>query len=172
MPLDWIERLTAGEHIRFRDARGKRCLLEVTDENGQGWTALARESAYLVPGTRLSLNGRSRATAAVGKLAPVEQTITLRVGDRLVIHRDPEPGEPARYDELGRLAREAHVPCTLPEVFDFVEVNEPVLLDDGKIAGLVAAVADGEIHVEITHAREGGERLRADKGINLPESDL
>jgi pyruvate kinase len=28
------------------------------------------------------------------------------------------------------------------------------------------------MHVEITHARDGGERLMADKGINLPDSDL
>jgi pyruvate kinase len=68
--------------------------------------------------------------------------------------------------------RPAHISCTLPEVFDAVEVDETVLLDDGKLAGTIVAVLDGEIHIQITQAREGGERLRADKGINLPDSAL
>jgi pyruvate kinase len=172
VPGDWLETVSEGELIRFRDARGKRCSLEVVTANGDGWYAVSRDSAYIVPGTRLSLRGSERLNAQVGDLDPVEQCITLKTRDRLVIHRDPEPGEPARYDETGRLTRAAHSPCTLPEVFDFVDADEPVLLDDGKIRGVITSVENGEIHVEITHARDGGERLKADKGINLPESDL
>ena len=172
VPAEWLERVGAGEHIRFRDARGKRCRLDLVSANGDGWLAVSRETAYVISGTRLYLNGDPSASASIGDLPPIEQAITLKVGDRLVIHRDPDPGEPARYDEAGRLVHPAHVPCTLPEVFGFVEPEEAILLDDGKIRGVIVWVGDGEMHVEITQAREGGDRLKADKGINLPESDL
>jgi pyruvate kinase len=61
---------------------------------------------------------------------------------------------------------------TLPEFFDCVRPGEPVWLDDGKIGGTVSEVRPEEVHVEITHARPGGEKLGAEKGINVPESNL
>jgi pyruvate kinase len=61
---------------------------------------------------------------------------------------------------------------TLGEVFDDVLPGERIWLDDGRIGGVIERVESDRIHVKITHARVRGERLRSDKGINLPESDL
>jgi pyruvate kinase len=47
-----------------------------------------------------------------------------------------------------------------------------IWFDDGKIGGrTVTAFVDG-LRVEITRAAPRGTKLRADKGINLPESEL
>ena len=43
-------------------------------------------------------------------------------------------------------------------------------LIDGKIGGIVESVEPGEVRVQITSARASGEALRADKGINLPDT--
>jgi pyruvate kinase len=60
----------------------------------------------------------------------------------------------------------------LPEFFDHVKPDEPVWFDDGKIGGVIRSIdADGVV-VEITQARPNGEKLGADKGVNLPESKL
>jgi pyruvate kinase len=62
--------------------------------------------------------------------------------------------------------------CTLSEVFDDVRSGEPIWFDDGKIGGVIEQVDECQAWVRITHVREQGARLRADKGVNLPESAL
>ena len=61
---------------------------------------------------------------------------------------------------------------TLPEFFDHVKPGEPVWFDDGKIGGIIRSAGADALEVEITQARPAGEKLGADKGINLPESEL
>jgi pyruvate kinase len=45
-------------------------------------------------------------------------------------------------------------------------------LDDGKIEGIIRSVSTDQIEIEITWAKANGTSLRADKGINLPGSNL
>ena len=66
----------------------------------------------------------------------------------------------------------AHVSCVFPEVLDGVRVGEPLILDDGKIHGVIREVGPDGALVEITQAKPKGTKLKADKGINLPESSL
>ena len=66
----------------------------------------------------------------------------------------------------------AHVSCVFPEVLDDVRVGEPLILDDGKIHGVIREVGPDGALVEITRAKPKGTKLKADKGINLPESSL
>jgi pyruvate kinase len=44
--------------------------------------------------------------------------------------------------------------------------------DDGKIGAVVAAVRPGEADLDVTVAAQRGSRLRDEKGINLPDTDL
>jgi pyruvate kinase len=60
----------------------------------------------------------------------------------------------------------------LPEIFDQVKVGERVLFNDGKIEGKIREVSQQEMAVEITFAKPTGSKLRADKGINFPDSHL
>jgi pyruvate kinase len=53
-----------------------------------------------------------------------------------------------------------------------VKVGEPVVLDDGKARGVIRSVDGDEMVVEITYARPEGMKLRANKGINFPDSHL
>jgi pyruvate kinase len=99
---------------------------------------------------------------AVGPLPRREQRIRLRPGDALTLTRDPDGGNPQR----------PAIPCTLPEAFHAVGVGEPIWFDDGRLGGVVEDVATDEILVRVTHAGPDGTTLRADKGINLPETDL
>ncbi len=111
-----------------------------------------------------------RGSGAIGRLPEVRAGIRLRVGDTLLVHKDPRPGEEARPGANGAPALPAHVPCAVPEVLDAVRVGHELVFDDGKIRGVVREVGAGEVRVEITHAQPGGTNLRAFKGINLPDS--
>ena len=50
--------------------------------------------------------------------------------------------------------------------------GEPIALDDGKIGGIIRTVTPEKVAVEITHARPMGEKLGAEKGINVPDTQL
>jgi pyruvate kinase len=97
--------------------------------------------------------------------------ITLFTGDRLVLTRELTPGRNARVNDAG-MTEPAHIGCTLPEVFISARKGERIWFDDGKIGGIIRRVDENEIDVEITRARASGSRLREEKGINLPDTDL
>lgn len=167
-------RLRAGDRLEFEDTRGKSARLDVVSIEGAEARATSSSTVYLETGMRLSLarGGDSPPLhGVVGALPPLDVPIVLQVGDTLVIHGDPRPGEPACRGQDGVMVP-AHVSCTLPEVLNDVRVGEAVLLDDGKARGFIRSVNDSEMVVEITHARMEGMKLRGNKGINLPDSRL
>ncbi len=170
-----IDKIKRGNTIWFTDSRNKKCKITIDKKQGQGKWGLCSDSAYLETGIELVLNKIKKSGKEkihVGELLPLEQYITLFVGDKLILHSDPRPGEPAEYDENGNIISDAHVSCTLPEVFSDVEINEPVFMNDGKIEGIIEEIMEDEIHVRITYAKDTGAKLKADKGINLPKSNL
>lgn len=44
--------------------------------------------------------------------------------------------------------------------------------DDGKLDGVVESVGDGVARLRVRHAKQGGTRLKPEKGLNLPDTDL
>ena len=68
-------------------------------------------------------------------------------------------------------ARGRHRRLTIVDASD-VRSGESIWFDDGKIGGVIERVEDRQVVVRITQARLQGVRLRADKGINLPDSRL
>lgn len=64
------------------------------------------------------------------------------------------------------------IPCTLPQVFAQVGCGERIWFDDGRIGGIVRRADATGLDIEIVQARPQGEKLRSDKGINLPDSIL
>jgi pyruvate kinase len=112
------------------------------------------------------------ALALPGAPSAAAHYITVKPGDTLVVTRAPVPGRSATYDRRGRQLRPTTISCTLPEVFGDVRPRQRIWFDDGKIGGVVEAAHAAELRVRITVARREGEKLRADKGINLPDSKL
>jgi len=179
VPGDWLSRQEAGDRITFQDLRGKARWMDVIKARGDCRVAEAFEGAYIAPGTVLRSSRQDpmdesglTAEARVGSLPPQEQHIPLRRGDLLVLTAGDQPGHPARYDRAGRLLSPARVPCTLPGVFADVRPGERIWLDDGRIGGVILSVRAEGVEVEVTSARSQGEKLREDKGINLPDSTL
>ncbi|MCB9333333.1 MAG: hypothetical protein H6574_19905 [Lewinellaceae bacterium] len=177
IPVDALlfQKIKRGNTIYFTDSRNKKCSIIIDRQEGDGKWGLCTDSAYLETGTELVLHKEKQTGEAVdrvGELLPKEQFITLFQGDTLILHKDPRPGEPAVLDAAGRVVTPAHISCTLPEIFDDVRQGEPVYFDDGKIEGVIATVSPEALTIKILHARDNGSKLKADKGINLPESTL
>ncbi|MDP2957938.1 MAG: pyruvate kinase [Longimicrobiales bacterium] len=172
---DLFRQLEAGDRLTFLDTRGKPgCLDVVSVDGGEAW-ATCPFTVYLESGLAVSVatgTGEERAHGHVGPLPSLDDPIVLRVGDTLVVHKDPRPGEPARPAGAGQPSAPAHVSCTLPDVLDDVRAGEAIVLDDGKARGVIREIGEGEVRVEITQAPPEGMRLRGSKGINLPDSTL
>ncbi|MBE0640032.1 MAG: hypothetical protein IH598_16060 [Bacteroidales bacterium] len=172
---EWLKNLCNCDIITFTDSRQKKCTIEIADQEGEGRWAKCHDSAYIATGMEFSLkkeNSLHQDIVTVGEFLPVEQCIILKAGDLLLLHKDNRPGEPAKFDQTGNLIQQAHISCTMPEIFNDVRSGEPVLFDDGKIEGVVELVKDGEIMVKITNAKDIGSKLREGKGINLPGTSL
>ena len=109
---------------------------------------------------------------AVGQLPPLPQAISLSPGDILTVTSAELMGQPAIVDEQGNVRQPARIGCTLPQVFQDVKVGDRIFFDDGKIGGIIREIGENEFNVEITYAAGGIAKLRAEKGINLPDTQL
>ncbi len=175
VPPECIEYAEVGDSIRFTDAGGKIRRLEVVRKSEKGLRLACHKTAYIATGTKLTIkrdNEHEKVVFRVGKLPPVVEPIILHEGDTLILHRDSTPGEPAVIDADDDIVKPAHIACRQPEVFGFITAGDPISLNDGKIEGIVKSVSDEELRIEITHAKATGSRLRADKGINFPKSEI
>jgi pyruvate kinase len=163
LPAAWLAGLSVGERIEFADTRGSRRHLTVESTHRGAVLVSARQTAYIAAATVLRSRAGDRATVA--DLPPTEQFLTLHRGDSLMLTRDCTPAPVIE----GGLAR---IGCTLPEAFGQVQIGHAVHLDDGKMIGEVINTDDQQFTVRITHAAIKGSRLRAAKGINLPDTVL
>lgn len=93
--------------------------------------------------------------------------LRLRIGDRLRLTRAAEPAASPHAE-----SRPAQITCSLPEAFAATRRGHHVWLDDGKLGGVVQAADRDAIELLITSAGPKGAKLRADKGINLPDAEL
>jgi len=169
-----IANARVGDEIVFTDARKRTRSLEVAAIDERGCTCAGANTAYVVPRTRLALHrhGELIAHGEVGALRRVEQWITLHAGDTLELLLGDTPGQDAVTGKDGRVVKPAFISCALPDVFHGARVGEPILLDDGRIRGVIREARAKKLSIEIGTVRGPAARLRAEKGINLPESRL
>jgi pyruvate kinase len=97
--------------------------------------------------------------ARTGHVALPEPKQRLHVGERVLLTR----GTPVVSQHYP-----VQVACQLPEVLDQLLVGAEVWIDQGKLGTQVEAILPEGLLLRVTHAREKGERLRLDKGLNFP----
>ncbi len=70
------------------------------------------------------------------------------------------------------------ITCTVPEILDLISLKTPVYIHDGKIRTTVInddyRLNNGEtgLLLKVTHASPKGAKLRAEKGLNFPQTIL
>ena len=162
----WLTRRRDGDVITLRDTRGakRHLVLTLPDAGVAGFVATTAKTTYLATGTTLHVDHADDPTE-LGLLPAREQSLLLRRGDTVIVTRDcsPAPGDADGVPRIG---------CTLPEVFDNARAGEKIHFDDGRIGGEIVAVDRDELGVRIDHAAASGSRLRAAKGINVPDTRL
>jgi pyruvate kinase len=71
----------------------------------------------------------------VGKLPSLPQTLLLKEGDTLILHRSSVPGKPAVRGKIGQIVIPAQISVSLPQILDHAKSGDPIWFDDGKIGG-------------------------------------
>jgi len=166
LPVDgaWLARRREGDELLLRDTRGSKRRLLLAAAAPGGFIVTTEKTTYLGTGTVLGPAGAHDATA-IGELPALEQCIRLAAGDILRVTRDctPAPVDDDQPPSIG---------CTLPEVFDTVEVGDRIFFDDGKLGGKVVAISADSFDARIDQPTHVDVKLRAGKGINVPDTDL
>ena len=155
--------LTIGNRLRARDSSGRWRELTVVDRLQRGLLLSCNQRCHFTSGLEFLQEG-GPGKIVVGDLPALEGDVLLRVGDRLWL-TSSEPGQ-----QWGTIP--GAINCSVPEVLADLQVGERVLFDEGRIAGVIREVCPGAVEVDITQARPKGTRLRAEKGINFPDSRL
>ena len=134
----------------------------------------------MIEGTKLRLRRGKELLCEdeVAALPKVEHSLALSAGDDLLLTPVEVPGKAAGYsgggDEI--IYQPAQIGRSLPEVFADARPGERIFFDDGKIEGVIHAVSkqgdEPRLEIRITRAAKGTAKLRAEKGINLPDTKL
>ncbi len=171
---DLVSRLQADDLIGFTDTRGQSHELCVLECSGHACVAEIDRTAYIEEGTSVVARrgGQPIGSGQVVSVPEVVTPIALRPGDQLILTREDISGADALRDPEGRVLEPAHIHCTLSAAFEQVEPGQSAWFDDGKIGGIVRENDGERITVEITHTGPQGAKLRAEKGINFPDTRL
>jgi pyruvate kinase len=166
--------LRPGDRLVFRDARRKKRSLVVGEVGPLLVVAHAKRRAYVLERARARVKrlGRSQGVAELVVEGAPEASIDVRIGDALLLSRRAKPGRPPKRAIDGRVLRPGLVTCTLPAALDHLEVGHRVLFDDGRIEAVVESLEKQDFVLRIRRTQKGTAKLRAEKGINLPDTTV
>lgn len=149
-----------GDRLHLRDARGARRSWIVAAVSGEAVLVEATRTAYVVAGTPIERGDTT--VGHVGDVPAREEAWRLGGGDLVTLRRSGIPADPSGAD----------IGCVPASVLDAVGVGHRVVFDDGRAGGVVEHLHGAGVDVRVTWPVGRRVRLRARKGINLPDSEL
>ncbi|MCY7301750.1 MAG: hypothetical protein LH654_01680 [Thermoleophilia bacterium] len=165
--------------VRAMVAAGMDCArINTAHDDAAAWQRMAanvrRAASDLARPCRIlaDLAGPKLRTGAIEAGKNGRERIPVERGDRLVITADDTPGVRAARPSPDGPVRLARIPCTLPAALSYLRVGDPIWFDDGRIGSVVEKASASEVLVVITQVRAKGDRLRSQKGINMPETAI
>jgi pyruvate kinase len=175
IPDDAFAKVRTGDELRFRDARDKKRTLRIGEVERDTMTAFATQRAYVLDEAhaRLHRTGEHVGDVKIEVVGDAQgAAIDVRTGDALVLTRRATEGRPPRRDREGRVVKPGNIACTLPAALDHLEVGHRVLFDDGRIHGVVERMTKkhGGYVLRVVRTQKETVKLRAEKGINLPDT--
>lgn len=167
----WLANVEPGDTIELVDARGRLRRLQVRAHLSPHEVLVDAEAGfYVTSDTRLirlpNEQDPKPLETLCGPIHPVACDILVCEGDELYLTRALLPGAPAANGAI------AHIACQPAQVFEDLKAGDAVFIDEGRIAARIETLdADGAL-LRILHTRPGGDRIRSDKGVNFPDTEL
>lgn len=155
-----------GQVYRFRDARGKKRRVIFSKVHPRALIGSFDKTCYLIAGVRLTPEIAESPFLEIGAIPSKQGYLTLSKGDIVMVDTNPQPGTEASENKPAR------IPCTLPEAIEAAQVGERIYFDDGKIKGKIIEKLEDSLKVQVVRTSKRSAKLRAEKGINLPDTSL
>ncbi len=153
-----LRRAKLGDTVRIKDSRGKKRKGMVVAAKGDEVTVEMSDTCYLEEGASMKLlGGKGKCKTKVCPLRSV-RPVPLEVGCKLWLVPPDDPGSVAKR----------RVPVELGGAL--LKVGERVLLDDGVVLARVVRLASCEEAECVVEMCPPGFKLKAEKGINLPDT--
>jgi pyruvate kinase len=168
-----FERLRFADELRFRDARGKRRTLIIETLESDTLCASSEEHVRLVDSVlaQVRRGKKHRDDIVVQVEEDADPTIDVRTGDTLELTGRDVVGSAPKRDDSGQIELPGLVSCTLPEALEHLQIGQRVLFDDGKIQTVVEVLKEnGDFVLRVLRTSKPTTKLRAGKGINLPDT--
>ncbi|HWA75488.1 MAG TPA: pyruvate kinase [Polyangiaceae bacterium] len=167
-------RIRKGDQLRFRDARGKKRKIRIhrVELDTLRGVSTARVYAQEQLHARLYRHGERKRDLTLQVVGNRSRAIDIKTGDRLVLTRRAIEGTPPQRNREGRVVEPATIACSLPAALDELAAGHRVLFDDGHIHTVVEQVEAGgdDFLLRVTRTQKQVVKLRAEKGINLPDT--
>jgi pyruvate kinase len=96
---------------------------------------------------------------------------TVQASEKIPLHRGDTFVLAKNLDDIA-VAVEIGATITFPEVLDRMKVGDEVWINDGKIGARVVSNEPGRVKLEVFNVRAKGARLKREKGINFPNTEL
>lgn len=169
---DVFTKMHKGDELRFRDARGKKSTLQIDELGRDQLIALSKHRAYVLKRARARLWRGDHHVANVTMTAvdTAGAAIDVRMGDSLVLTKRATAGHPPLRNREGHVQKPGMVSCTLPAALDHLAAGHRVLFDDGRIHAEVIRKNGPDYLLRIVRTQKESVKLRAEKGINLPDT--
>jgi pyruvate kinase len=159
----------ASDYAFLRDLmqRGMDCVrINCAHDGSTEWEAMIANVRHAEQETEHSckvLMDLGGPKARTGQVVLPEPKHRLFSGDRFLLTRET----PVVSHQSS-----VQVACQLPEVLDQVTVGAEVWIDEGRLGAEVEALLPEGLLLRVTRASAKGERVRSDKGLNFPGTEL
>jgi len=168
---DWLDQLAVDDKLSLIDAKNKSRKLKVVSASENGIIVRSKKRIIFKSGMLLECKKLNK-KGTIGTLPEIQKPVLLHKGDVLVVTEENILGSSAIVNEKGEIIEKAHIPCQFADIFEKVNQGDLVLFDDGKIEGTIQSVSKENFEVLITRAVEKGAKLKAEKGMNFPNTNL
>jgi pyruvate kinase len=168
-------RVRRGDGLHLDDASHRRRTLLVDEVSADQLVLLATQRASVLDGATVGLAraGRRRGVVRLEVAGDAPGAIDVRVGDPLVLTSRRTTGRAPRRLPSGRVSAPGRIACTLPQALERLGVGHRVMFDDGRIEAVVARkLSPGRFELEVRRTHKRTSILRAEKGINLPDTPM
>ncbi len=151
--------LRPGEVLTFADARGRDRQLAVVELCAESAVVELSRTAIVGDGTCILREDGTALGDVTGTVARLD--LRLMAGDSLILSK--------RADLT---AAPGAVPVSLPRALEGVEVGHRVFIDGGRVAAEVVLGSAEALALRVLAPTDTPVRLRAEKGLNFPDSKL
>jgi pyruvate kinase len=98
--------------------------------------------------------------------------LILHIGDRIKLYSTEAELKKAIKKKVPSKTLAALVSMSIPGVVENLEIGNTIWFDDGKIGGVIEETSTENATISITKASSKGTKLKEEKGINLPDTQL